>query len=78
MAHVLSVATIIGVQTREICFKLIARVKVDLTQCGRISQEDWDEMAEDVEVLKNILKEAQKEIQQIFSSLDRQILDKKK
>ena len=78
MAHVLSIATIIGVQPREICFKLIARVKVDLNQSGGISQEDWDGMAEDVEVLRNILKEAQKEVQQIFWSLDRQILDKKK
>ena len=77
MAHVLSVATIIGVQAREICLKLVARVKIDLTQCGQISQEDWDEMAEDVEVLKNVLKEARNEVQQILSSLDRQILDKK-
>ena len=35
-------------------------------------------MAEDVVVLKNILEEAQKEIQRILSSLDRQILDKNK
>ena len=61
---------------REICHKLLARMKDYDTRRGPVSDAEWDEMVEDVAVLKRRLGEAETAVKEIYSSLRRQLWDR--
>lgn len=72
-----STAGTIGIDISEICHKLTACVEDNKKARGPVSQEEWDEMAEDIVILKRSFEEAERAIQQIYSSLHCQLWDSK-